>query len=464
MKTIMIVITRGFILRNVLRSGLLDLLKAKYRVVILLATKKDQPIPQELRDEFEDKNVSLHGIAEPKMGGLFDRLYRFVSRWTFWLVYTRSGWVFSRIGNFNRLNRAPIWQYVEYAIFSVLTRIDPLKHAARWVEKNMFRHDCYGALFAAHKPDVVFSTSIVSKMDIVLMKEAQRRGIKTVSMPKGWDNITKGLYHVVPDKLIVQNPLMRQGAVKQQLIPSEKIAVCGFSQFDWYRKPEILLSREEYCSRVGLNPVKKIIFFGSEGAWAPHDDDIAQMLAQMVNTDGLLATPAQLFVRPHFTDVKKRRFDRLADLENVVVDESITVSDVLHCNWDPKNEETILFANLLHHCDLLVNVASTLTLDAACFDKPIISVAFGTLFHPRTGQDVSHLYYEMDHYADVLKTKAVDLVHSQEALLAAVNQGLLHPERKREERKRLIADLCYKVDGQSSSRMFAAIDNLVKEH
>ena len=53
MKTVFIVITRGFIVRNILRSGILELLKKKgYRIVVFFQSF-GRPFPQYLIDEFE---------------------------------------------------------------------------------------------------------------------------------------------------------------------------------------------------------------------------------------------------------------------------------------------------------------------------------------------------------------------------------------------------------------------------
>ena len=285
------------------------------------------------------------------------------------------------------------------------------------------------------------------------MKEARKRGIRTVSMPKGWDNITKALYRFVPDVLVVQNEYMRRGAVRSQGIPREKIAVVGFPQFDWYRRPEILLSREDYCASVGFDPKKKIIFFGSEGRWAPHDDRIVSLLATWVR-DGAFVAPCSLFVRPHFSDIKERRFDKMRGVsKDVVIDESFTVSDFFSDNWDPGVEETKKFINLIYHMDVLVTVASTLTLDAACFDKPIINVVFNVLHHPKTGRDNSHLLYTQDHYDWVFETDAVDLVKSKEELRENINRYLVNPSRKSTERSVLRDTLCYKIDGRASERL-----------
>ncbi len=459
-KTIFITASRGFIVRNILRSGILNLLKQDgFRIVVFFNSAAGE-IPQSLRDEFEDSQVALENVRCParKRGHV-----RF-ARITAFLIPSRSTWYFSQIGSSANLNRAPYWKYVELFISNLVGRIGILKTVMRAVEQYLFTYKQYGKYFDRYNPALVFSTSVVSgSLDIDMMKEAKRRGIKTVSMPKGWDNVTRVLYRFEPDRLIVQNELMKDAVVPAQRIKREKVIVAGFPQFDWYRRPEILRSREEYLSSLGLDPRRKLIFFGSEGRWAPHDDVIAALLVQWIK-ENATSVPCSLLIRPHFSDVKNKRFEKFAETSaHVVVDRNFTVSDFFGDNWNPGVEETKRFTNLLYHSDILVTTASTLSLDAACFDTPLINIAFGVLYHPKTGKDISRILYDQTHFDWVRDTNAIDMVESREEFLVILNNYLLHPQTKSKERKLLIERLCYRVDGHSSKRIADVIKSLLRQ-
>ena len=352
-----------------------------------------------------------------------------------------------------RWGRPSFWKYVEGMIFVPLSKIQFLKKLARYLERRIFSKEIYGELFNKHTPSVVLSTSIASKADIQFMAEAERRGIPTVSMPKGWDNVTKTLYRFVPDKLAVHNELMREAAVDIQRVKRENVVTVGFPQFDLYRKPEIIINRENYCKQMGLDPSRKIIFFGSEGRWASSDEKIVLALAEAVGDGGIFAKTASLIIRPHFTDIKERRFDKFEQFKNVIVDKTITTSNFFMDNWDPGMEETKKFVNLLYHCDVLVTVASTLNLDAVCFDKPLININYGVLQHPKTGKDITPVLYMADHLQWVLDTGAVDLVSSDLELKNKIGEYLIDPSKKSKERGLLLDSICYKVDGNSSKRL-----------
>lgn len=452
-KTVFIVVTRSFIIRNILRSGVVNYLKQHgCRVVIFLQTLKGKDIPGYLREEFEDENVILEKIGQPSTDNFFDRFYRIFVRWTSLLVYSNSTWAYSKAGNVNSRSRMWFWKYVEKFVFSILTRMHFLKKTVRWLEKVVFTSKIYSEYFEKYQPEVVFSTSIIGGIDITFMKEAAKRGVKTCGMTKGWDHASRVLYRFIPDKILIQNSIMKEYLIKYQRISGEIIKVCGFPQFDWYVDGDLLVSREDFFLSLGLDPKKKLILFGSEGSWSPGDDMVVGALSRFINSNQL-SSPSSLLIRPHFSDVKTERFDRFKKTGIIEMDHNINYQESLPSNWDPDVKEIKHFVNLMYHMDILVNVASTLTLDACCFDKPIISIGFGVLYNLRSGRDVTDIYYEMDHYQDVLKTGAVDLVKSEQELLDSLNGYLVHPEHKRDERKILLGKLCYKVDGNSARRV-----------
>ena len=59
-KTIFSIIGRGFIARNILRSGVLDHLKKNNsRIVLFFLDNRKISLPEYLRKEFEDENVKI---------------------------------------------------------------------------------------------------------------------------------------------------------------------------------------------------------------------------------------------------------------------------------------------------------------------------------------------------------------------------------------------------------------------
>ena len=424
-------------------------------MVIVFYNPFGQPIPKYLTDEFTGPRVIVESASAPKYPLLKRKFYRIFCYLSDFLVYDYSNRLIRRVRN----NDNVVWFQLKRLFLQLSSRLNFLKKFIRFIDQFFFTSHFYTFLFDKYRPDIVFSTSIISSFDLEFLREARHRGLKTIAMPRGWDNVNTKLYRHAPDLLIVQNPEMRQQAIRIQNFPAARVKVTGFPQFDWYRRPNILLTREEFCRRTGLDPKRKIIFWGSSGRWTPVDGNIAQTIIAAVRSNKLIA-PTNLIIRPHFSDLATRRFDHLADGKTVFVDKNYTPSNFFWDGWDPNVTETIMFTNTIYHADVIISLCSTLVLDVLCFDKPIINTAYKS-FYDAHGHDVSHLLYSPTVYAPVLAEKAVDLVKSETELITSLNHYLRTPDYKHDNRLRARDRMCYQIDGQASQRIVDALMSLL---
>ncbi|MCI0680112.1 CDP-glycerol glycerophosphotransferase family protein [bacterium] len=446
--TIFIIVTRGFVVRNILRSGVLDYLKkGAGKIVIFLYSSRGKEIPDYLRKEFEDGQVILENITESPSGRFHRKWRQIAALLVFNPAYRNVFYI--------AFNKNTFFLFLEKLFFAPLGRISFLKTAARYIDRTFFPGDLYGEYFEKYRPDVVFSTSILSTQDVQFMKEARRRGIKTASMPRVWDNITTKLFLFVPDTLIVQNGEMAEAALASQHMKGARIVVTGFPQFDWYRRGDCIMPRSDFFKKIGLDPSRKLILWGSTGAWTKDDGNIPEIIARALE-NGAIAHPAQMLIRSHFTDAREKRFDMWKGNPRIAVDESFSFSEYFHDKCDPDTREITHFINTIYYADVMVTLCSTLTLDGFCFDKPVINTTFRSKYDKK-GRDVSAVLYTHDHYQPILREKAVDLANSGEELIACINKNLAHPKRKHAARQRVLDILCYKVDGKSSARVAEAI-------
>ena len=270
-------------------------------------------------------------------------------------------------------------------------------------------------------------------------------------MPKTWDNPSKINMRVHPDKVVVWAPYSKEEVVKYSAIQPDDIHICGIPQFDAYTNSDMIESCEQFCKRFGFDPNKKIIVFGSEGRITPQDKEISEQIAQWVS-DGDI-TNAQLFVRPHFMYPEDpEKFKAIQESAHVHVDQSWNKSQGFRDNWDYSKEQIAHFANVMVHADLMITTGSTLTIDAAATDTPVINIYFDTPLSKPFNHSVRR-WYTSEHVSSVLKTGAVSLAHSLEELKELAVQYLDDPTIRRQQRKQLIEHLAYKVDGNSGRRV-----------
>lgn len=456
-KTIFIIVTRSMITRNILRSGTLALLKkAGWRIVIFFDSDK---VPARILDEFEDEHVVVHACRT--VVGRIHRRFMALERFLIDTKTTRllARYHASRVKRQQHKNLPKKPRFIiamRLAAITFFSRLPLVKKLYRLIDFYLFpeKDRTIRNYFDVYAPDVVFSTSVLSALDIAFMKEAKRRKTKTLSMQKGWDNLMNVYYRFAPDFFCVPTEMNVDLAVAFQDMRRERISVIGFPQFDWYSRRDIIRNKAEHWRSKGLDPQKAVIFFGSEGLWSTSDHVLAEEIYGWIQRNEL-AKPSQLFIRPHYSNVTSDVFRDLKHKPGVVVDGYRTDGFMIDA-WDPSVPETADFTNSVVHCDVMINIASTLSLDAACAHRPIINIGFGCVF--QDGKDISSdCLYSSDHYQWVLATRGVVKVDSVADLKEQINSYLLHPERDASERRLLRDRLCYLVDGQSSARLAQVI-------
>lgn len=455
-KTILIPITRGMITRNILRGEAFRILKQQQNVryVILIQNMLNTTPPEYLEQELGGDNVIFEYVAntqKPKLDRMFRTLVEF-------LVYTKSTKVFiqSKIEFERKSSRLTL--FFINAFYTIASKITFLKHVARQIAWRFFHEKSLNYYFEKYKPDLVFSTAIISNLDIDCLHQAKRRNIKTVSMPKSWDNLDKILFRALPDIFLVQNELMKQQTVEYQAMDASTIHVVGFPQFDTYTLQEPH-TKETYCGRYGFNPAFPILFCGSEGKWSNDDELIFHSIINARERGEI--PPCNILIRPHFSNAPQHIYRELEKYQHVYIDNDFRKSTFFGDHWDPTETDTHEFSQSLHHCAMMITFASTLALDVSCFNKPIIFVNYGVRYVDVPASQ--NKMYESGHYEEVMNTEAASLATSYAHLIETINVYLKNPEHKTLERTRLREKMCGPLDGKSGARIAEKVIEYLNE-
>lgn len=447
MKTIFIMLSRGIVARNILRTDVFKVLREAPDVRLVIFVPPE--MPEDFRHEFASEQVILEECNEPT----YPRYRKAFEAVLQKLVYTDTARFFMKYGGRwtkkrmkNKLNAV-----LGHLGASIISRLPFLKRPFRWVEYHIFPDKIYDHYFLKYQPNLVVSTTIKTKRDIAILKSAKRFGVPNIGMARSWDNLDRILIAVRPQKLIVQNEVMRGLAEKLHAVPSNDVFVSGFPQFDVYHKKEIYLSREDFLVNLGLDPSKKTIMFASEGVWAPYGYLAAKCLYEMIQA-GEFGEPCNLIVRPHFSDLEENKYVPLFDGKpGVFIDKHFRSMKFFTDKWDPSYEEMIHLANELKHSDVLVTYATTLAIEAAIVDTPVVNINFRVPGEPEDGPFFG-MFYASSHFSNVVRAHGTRLVASKEDLKMAINNYLLHPNHEQAERKYVAELLAYKQDGKAGER------------
>ncbi len=426
-------LSRGFVARNMLQTDVKKTLLEQEDVQLILFVPYNAP--DYFMKEVEHPRVTVIETENMSHSGWRKLFSRTMQK----IVYSKTAQYMLHYGGRPSKKNTPWYKWIfVHPFFSLMSRMKFFIPVFRWLDYTLYPEKKYDHYFETHKPDLFIAAGIKAKRDMAMMKSARRFNVCSVGMTRSWDNLDRMLVQFLPNKIVVQNEAMKDLGVRWHKIPEEDMFVTGFPQFDLYEQTDTFESREVFCEKRNLDPVRKTIMFGSEGAWAPYGYHIAQELIDMANNDEF-CEPVQIIVRPHFSDINLKGanvYDVVDGRPNTYYDNYFRVSKMWTDKWDPSWEEMKTLANQLYHADILVTYASTLCLEAAILDTPIINIAYPHK-NDKTKGPFMGLYYNSSHFGRVTNSHATRRAHNKQELKALVNRYLKNPEYEREQRKKL---------------------------
>lgn len=446
MKTVFLFLRQGISNRNLLRTDFLKTLKENPGVrIVILSPIGDEP---EFQKEFEAPNVCVEKWPRTKVAFWEKRLknlkdYIWVSRGLTQAIRV------SRLAQLGSLGLA--WRDFIGRLARKIGISE--KHINNWELRIYRANRLVNNLYDKYQPQLVIFTRLFGT-NVHVFKEAKKRGIRLLCLVESWDNlICKGPLSVVPERMAVWNKGMIAEAHQYHDFPWDQVDVVGVPQFDLYMDVTKFIERGEFFETHGLDPERKLVTYAtSTEGMIPDELAVLELVYEAIQEDRL-GIAAQLLVRLHpITSpvLQEEYFRRFAGRPNLVIQRPGRPAR-LHDGWDPSWSDMLMLASTIYHSEVVVNIASTITIDAAVLDKPVICVAFGA-GGEKSLQDRFRRIFEHSHYRKLVDTKGLQLVYNREELGETIRRSIMNPMSDGSGRKRLREELCYRLDGQSARR------------
>jgi hypothetical protein len=318
----------------------------------------------------------------------------------------------------------------------------------------------YRETFARLRPQVVFSSNQRPSVVLPAVLAARDLNIPTATFIFSWDNLSsKGRIAAPFDYYLVWSEHMRKELLGfYPDVRPERVRVVGTPQFEPYCDSRLLWSREEFCAHVGADPARPLICYsGGDAGTCPEDPEHVRALMELVR-DGRIEGRPQVIVRPVPVDDGRRYQAVCHDFPELIFRKPEWIREP--GDWTrviPTPADVEFLANLTAHCDLNINLGSTMTLDFGLHDRPVVNIAFDIADPPVFGQPVWDYYYRFEHYRPVIELGAARFARSREELAEHVNAYLRDPSLDREGRCRLAELQVGAPLGQSCARIIAAL-------
>ena len=281
------------------------------------------------------------------------------------------------------------------------------------------------------------------------MHEARQRGIATVGMVRSWDNLTcKGLVRVVPDTLVVNNAIVAEEAEELNSIPSERIKLIGIPHYDRYSEPAH--DRSTFAKAIGMKPDQRFILYAPTGdrylAENNTDRNVIKLLASLVPSSH------EVLVRLPPSDTVDLDGLNLSNVRIFRPGQQMSPNSAEFKFNELTREDDDLLRDMVAYSDLLVSGPSTIVIDAAVYDKPIILIGFDGKTERPYLKSVRH-YYDYDHFRPVMESGGAKLVSNEGALKDAVRGYLADSKLDAAGRAIIRERECFKLDQKSSERL-----------
>lgn len=452
MKTIFLTSFHALISRNILMSGLFTRLTKNHRVVLLVPAHK----VEYFKEHFSGDNVIIEGISTEL--GKHDLLWR---RIMLACTPTQDLFIKKRAEFFKDKK---LFSYLASVIPAMLVgRMKFVIQLLRTLDYRTANTTRFSELYVRYKPSLIVSTDVQNENDSGLLREAHKRNIRTIGMVRSWDNLTsKGIIRFVPERLIVHNEIIKAEAIRYSFVSPEIISVIGIPHYDRYFEAREALrdahtreeKRSKFFSEWHFDAKKKLILFAPFG-----DRYIRDNQTDIHILETLSGLDANILVRLPPTDtVNFKGFKTQGALVRFYESGKESGKGGKKVNEISDADEKSLVKSLLY-ADVVVTGQSTIAVDAAAFDKPVVIAAFD--HEPRLYWDSVTRYFDYEYYKKFKERSGLKLARSAKELLALVTQYSKDPTLYKPVRERIVRDQLFSFDGNATERLARIIEESI---
>jgi hypothetical protein len=322
----------------------------------------------------------------------------------------------------------------------------------------------YRRLLEEVAPSILFCSNQRAPVVAPVVAAAKQLGIPTATFIFSWDNVTSKGRIVAPfDHYLVWSAHMQQELLQfYPHINPRCTHVVGTPQFDPYADAALIWQRQEFMRQIGGDPARPVIAYsGGDPTLYTAEYEYVRLLMQLVR-EGRIQHEPQVVLRPSPAD-DGRQYEGVRREFPELLYAPPAWAHTRPGEWSrilPLPEDIQMLANLTRHADVNINLNSTMTLDFAIHDRPVVNIAFDVISPPPFGLPLWDFFYQFDHYHPVINFSAARIPRTPDQLVDALNAYLTNPALDRAGRRQFV-DLEVGVPtGQSSRTLLNALASI----
>lgn len=475
-RPILLLAKTGFIIRNLLLGTFADTLIQQRPLVVAVPDPQDEQLKAIIRNR-PITLIPFLAHREPNPTMRLEKLaiwqsymYRFkqAEKGTASLELQTRLWesehsrlgqavISALIGVGHSLSRLGLMGAVEDSFLSAV---------GRWPESASWR-----ALISEWQPAAVVSTMLTHaglhtvSVDLPPVIAAHQLGLPIGTLVQSWDNLSSKTA-VLPswiERFWTWSPYMTQELLDTNpRLGAEQVRTTGSPQFDFHRRDGIMQPRDLFMKSVGLDPTRPYVVLGCGTAkWSPDEPEKVTSLVEALHSR---LPDCQVLVRLHPKDAEARwqPYNGALRAQGAVLQVTSPAVHMDHGGFVPPQDFYSDQVNALGHAALVINMASTLTVDAAILDRPIVSIAYDSSLDPKFPEGRAWMYNNSSHFRPLVETGGVRVAYSEEDCCDWIERYLDDPSSDRLGRQRIVEMVAGELDGGSGKRLATEVENLAR--
>ena len=332
-----------------------------------------------------------------------------------------------------------------------------------WLEKKLYPTHSHDKVFKEQEVSCVLTPGMGNYgfwNEGNFAREAQRMGIPVFTAITNYDNIVNmGYRGFDPACMAVWSKQMADEAIRLHKFPSRRLEITGPVQYDRFMV-SLPKSRTEFLRSIGLDPLKKTVLFAG-GVNINHYFHIYQLFIEQ--KERIWHESFNFIMRP-YPHPKLLLSPGWQVLEKLLIEAGIYISDPgsIDASGDRTEEfrQDLAFdegpdelSYLLRYSDVMVNYFSTISLEAAICDLPVIHAGYDTYTFGQRFSVTTGFLQRQTHNRRKLRLSASKVARSEAELIKYVENYLNDHSLDRDARREYAISECGELDGQAGVRL-----------
>jgi hypothetical protein len=381
---LIITITDGWAFRYVFSTGAFEFLTSKYKVKIFASSFYFYKLCDYKKGEFELYNIEIkNSKITDKVISLKNYIYRNFHG------FNISKFYISKLNAFQQIVFFLIKPLISSYGDRIILFLDSLqgfmlrKHIGKFEKEILYS-------------DKILFLSPYSKIEVKFLNTLTNPRIKKYFVLPSWDNIYK--YHLNDNyfKYIVWGPDQRDFLSKIGISQNKIVCLGSISQFVFNK----LRNSDSIKRSLSSNGRMRIMYSTVTSKIFPEEDQLVSQLCELINGE-YFGPNVDLLIRLHPADSSSEY--KYLESERVFISGNFMGNNINY--WDVANDFFELQVMDILSSNLIISVASTMTLDSIILGRATINYRPAFCVNEKD-------YYNFEHYSSITNSNGIKIANN----------------------------------------------------